>query len=100
MTTKLTLSIKKETVEKAKRISAQQGKSVSGVVQEYLDSLEDRPQSKGFAKIQQLLAPHRKRILASLPDDKSFKEIINDWRYEDYLRGTQPKPKTKRQAKQ
>ena len=100
MTTKLTLSIKKETVEKAKRISAKEGKSVSSMVQDYLDSLEDKPQLKGFAKIQQLLAPHRKRILASLPKDKSFKEIINDWRYEDYVRETKPKQKTKRHTKQ
>ena len=42
MTTKLTLSIKEETVEKAKRISQRRGKSVSKMVEEYINSLPEK----------------------------------------------------------
>lgn len=97
MTTKLTLSMNKEVVEKVKRIAAKNGKSVSKMVEEYFESLENTQPKNPFAEIRKRLAPHREQILASLPKDKSFKEIVNDWRYEDYLRETgQPKAKPKR----
>jgi uncharacterized protein DUF6364 len=39
MTTKLTLSIEKKTVERAKLLSARAGKSISKIVEEYLNEL-------------------------------------------------------------
>lgn len=39
MTTKLTLSIKEETVERARRISRKRGKSISKMFEEYLNSI-------------------------------------------------------------
>ena len=42
MTTKLTLSINKEIVERAKRISRKRGKSISKMFEEYLTSLPEK----------------------------------------------------------
>jgi hypothetical protein len=48
MTSKLTLSIEKETIEKAKIFSSKSGKGISKIVEEYLNqitSLEDKKES-------------------------------------------------------
>jgi hypothetical protein len=42
MTTKLTLSIKEETVERARRISIKRGKSISKMFEEYLNSIPEK----------------------------------------------------------
>ncbi|HXL55754.1 MAG TPA: DUF6364 family protein [Chitinophagaceae bacterium] len=49
MTTKLTLSINEKTIEKAKRISRKRGKSISRMVEEYLDSISEREEKKESA---------------------------------------------------
>jgi hypothetical protein len=41
MTKKLTLSINEKTVQRAKRISRKRGKSISKMVEEYLDSISE-----------------------------------------------------------
>ena len=46
MTTKLTLSINEETVQRAKRLSRKKGKSISKMVEEYLDSLSEKEEQK------------------------------------------------------
>lgn len=46
MTTKLTLSINKETVQRAKRISRKRGKSISKMVEEYLDAMNERDEQE------------------------------------------------------
>lgn len=47
MTTKLTLSIRPEMIEKAKRISRQKGKSISKMVDEFFERLhENRTEAK------------------------------------------------------
>lgn len=46
MATKLTLSIDKTVIERAKKISHQKGKSISKLVEEYLDSLSRKNESK------------------------------------------------------
>lgn len=93
MKVKLTLSMSSEAVKRAKRTAAQQGKSVSKMLEDYIESLEEKPAKNSFTEIKRLIEPYRERILKSLPKDKSFKEIVNDWRYEDMRRelGAQPK---------
>ena len=49
MTTKLTLSIEEHTIEKAKILSLKRGKSISKMVQEYLDSITDKDENKASA---------------------------------------------------
>lgn len=46
MTTKLTLSINKETVKRAKLISRRKGKSISKMVEEYLNSISEKENQK------------------------------------------------------
>lgn len=46
MTTKLTLSIDEEIVNKAKRISRFRGKSVSKIIEEYISSLPEKELKK------------------------------------------------------
>jgi mRNA-degrading endonuclease RelE of RelBE toxin-antitoxin system len=46
MTRKLTLSINEKTVEKAKRISRRRGKSISKMVEEYLNSITEKEENK------------------------------------------------------
>jgi len=41
MTTKLTLSVEKDTIEKAKRFAERQNKSLSRIVESYLEYLTD-----------------------------------------------------------
>lgn len=98
MTTKLTLSVKKETIEKAKRYSAKHGKSISKMVEEYLDGLLEKPEKSLVQQMNELMAPHRDRINKSLPKGKSYKEMVGDWRYEDYLEQTGKKSTRKKTA--
>jgi len=42
MTTKLTLSIEENTIKKAKILSLKRGKSISKIVEEYLNSITDK----------------------------------------------------------
>ena len=49
MTRKLTLSINENTIQKAKRISRRRGKSISRMVEEYLDSITEKETQKKSA---------------------------------------------------
>jgi hypothetical protein len=53
MATKLTLSIDEKVIERAKKISLQKGKSISKLVEEYLDSLSKKNESK-FSTVHKL----------------------------------------------
>jgi hypothetical protein len=57
MTAKLTLSINEKTIEKAKRISRKRGKSISKMVEEYLDSISEKEEKKESAvdKIREIM---------------------------------------------
>jgi hypothetical protein len=46
MTRKLTLSINEKTVQKARRISRRRGKSISRIVEEYLNSITEKEEQK------------------------------------------------------
>jgi len=88
MATKLTLSINEETVRKAKRMSIKKGKSISKMVEEYLDSLSDKEEQKESVmdKIDKIMAPYRDKI--KLPEKTNYKEMIGNWRNEDYTEHT------------
>ena len=49
MTRKLTLSINEKTVEKARRISRRRGKSISRMVEEYLNSITEKDEQQKSA---------------------------------------------------
>jgi len=73
MTRKLTLSINEKTVEKAKRISRMRGKSISKMVEEYLNSITEKEDQKESAvdKIKKIM---KDRITNKNLDWKKVKE--------------------------
>lgn len=70
MTTKLTLSIEQQTVERAKLLSAKSGKSLSKIVEEYLDSITTKATAKRSA-VEQLEGILKQEHT----DGKTWKEI-------------------------
>lgn len=100
MTVKLTLSLSKETVEKAKRIAARNGTSVSKMVQDFFEALPEAPKKSIVEEMHELMAPHRERILKSIPKGKSYRDLIGEWRYEDYMKDVAERSvKNRRQTK-
>ena len=69
MTTKLTLSIEENTVEKAKILSLKRGKSISKMVEEYLNSITDKQENKESA-VQKLSGVLKNKI----PDNIELKK--------------------------
>lgn len=85
MNSKLTLSIEKSIIEQAKQYAANQGRSLSNIVEEYLKSVSE----KKIIKNQQELHPLVKELSGSvkLPDsDISYKELLGDALLEKYLK--------------
>ena len=78
MTTKLTLSINQEIVERAKRISRKRGKSISKMFEEYLSSLPEKDVAEETAvdKIKKII---KGKIINADADWKKVKEeqLIN-----------------------
>lgn len=70
MTTKLTLSIEKETVERAKILSSRRGKSISKIVEEYLDKITAAENRKGSA-VEKLSGALKNKV----PATTSWKEV-------------------------
>ena len=91
MTRKLTLSINEKTVQKAKRISRRRGKSISRMVEEYLNSIiEKEDKTTGpIEEIMEIMKKHKSKV--PLPADGDYNKMVNDWRYEEYLKRSKPK---------
>lgn len=78
MTAKLTLSVEKETIEKAKALSSKTGKSISKMFEEYLDSLVDnKPRESAVKKISGLLK-------GKAPENMDWKEVKAAYLKEKY----------------
>lgn len=75
MKEKLTLTIEKEVKEQAKKYARRRGKSISGMVEEYL---------KSISKDDQMWQPQKGSVVAkisgSIPlrDDKEYDEILEE----------------------
>lgn len=74
MTTKLTLSIEENTIEKAKLLSLRRGKSISKIVEEYLNSITDKEENKESA-VQKLSGTLKNKI----PADIEWKKTKTDY---------------------
>lgn len=74
MKTKLTLSIDKEVVEKAKKYAAGVSQSISEIVESYLKTIamEADPASELSERVKQLAGTF------SLPEGKEYKEILTE----------------------
>ena len=99
MTRKLTLSINEKTILKARRISRRRGKSISRMVEEYLNSIvekENKPES-AMDQINKIMERHRKKI--KLPVNVDYKEMVRQWRYEDYMKESEKRMKSSNKKK-
>ena len=85
MATKLTLSIKEETVQRAKRISKKRGKSVSKLFEEYVNSMiEKENDANPLEAILKITREHKSKV--PLPADGDYNKMVNDWRYEECMK--------------
>jgi hypothetical protein len=83
MATKLTLSIREETIQRAKRISRKRGKSISKMVEEYLDSIvEKESEANPLEAILEITRKHKSTL--SLPPDGDYDTAVSELRYKDY----------------
>ena len=94
MTTKLTLSINEETVQRAKRISRKRGKSISKMVEEFLDSISEKEEQKEspIDHINKIMSKYEGKI--QLPPNVNYKKRIMQWRYEDYMKESEKRMNT------
>lgn len=94
MTTKLTLSINERTVQRAKRISRKRGKSISKMVEEFLDSITEKEEQKEspIDQINKIMSKYEGKI--KLPSNVNYKEMIMQWRYEDYMKESEKRMNT------
>ena len=70
MTTKLTLSIEKKTVERAKILSSKTGKSISKMVEDYLNLIADKGAFNGSA-VEKLSGILKNKV----PENMDWKEV-------------------------
>lgn len=86
MTTKLTLSMDEKVIDRAKRIARRRGKSLSKIVEEYFNSIPEKKYQEGSAveRIEKRIKPYLDKI--NLPEDKDYRELIREWKYQDYLK--------------
>lgn len=84
MLTKLTLTIDKDVVEKAKQFAQEKNKSVSRIVEEYLRNISTG--SLDFLDSQQLYSPITDSLVGVITDDgRDYKAMIEEARLEKYL---------------
>ncbi len=75
MTTKLTLSIEEHTIEKAKILSLRRGKSISKMVEEYLNSITDKEENKESA-VEKLSGSLKNKIPANIEWKKTKADYL------------------------
>lgn len=90
MTTKLTLSMKAETIKNAKQASRKRGKSLSKIVEEYLDDISEKEMDASpLENILKITRKYKNKI--ELPADGNYNRMVNEMRYQDFLKKS---PKT------
>ena len=80
MTTKLTLTIEKSVIEKAKKYAKGTQRSLSEMVQKYLESLVEKENDK------RELSPKIKKLAGSLkmPEDFDYDKALDEYYKEKY----------------
>ncbi|MFI5135036.1 MAG: DUF6364 family protein [Chitinophagales bacterium] len=80
MNTKLTLSVKKDTVRKARRYADHKGITISRIFEDHINELSRKRRVKKKKSVVDGLVG----IIKGIPDDRSDKEIIAAWRSEKH----------------
>jgi hypothetical protein len=85
MSSKLTLSMEKRVIEQAKEYAAEQGRSLSNIVEQYLKSVSEQSTTKSDKKFHPIVEELAGSV--KLPhSDKDYKELITDALAEKYLK--------------
>lgn len=86
MTTKLTLSLDDQVISRAKKIARQRGKSLSKMVEEYFRSIQVKKTKKSsfLEHLEKNIKPQLDKL--DLPEDIDYKEMIREWKYQDYMK--------------
>ena len=82
MDTKLTLKLDKDIIEKAKDYAASQNKSLSRLIESYLQSLVDEKEVAAEPKISPFVKSMRSGV--SVPSDIDYKKLYGDYVDEKY----------------
>jgi hypothetical protein len=88
MTTKLTLSINKRVIDKAKKYAKNQGRSLSSVVENYLKTITLNEEASE-EELLSYISPRIRSLIGiarNLPRDKDYKELLSDYLSEKYLK--------------
>lgn len=84
MATKLTLTIDKAIIKKAKNFAQEKNKSVSRIVEEYLNNISSGNTPKEFSNT--LNAPITDSLIGMFKDTgKNYKDLLNETRTERFL---------------
>ena len=84
MATKLTLTIDKAIIKKAKNFAQEKNKSVSRIVEEYLNNISSDNTPKEFTNT--LYAPITDSLIGMFKDTgKEYKDMLNETRTERFL---------------
>jgi predicted CopG family antitoxin len=84
MSTKLTLSIEQDVIEKAKRYARLQGRSLSNIIEEYLKSISTEANVNEKQELSNILQ-ELKGSIKNPNNLKSYKEILEDALLEKYV---------------
>jgi len=85
MNSKLTLSIKNDVIEEAKKYAQEQGRSLSNIIEEYLKSLTTPSTKKRDKELNSIVEELRGSL--KLPDNsKMYKDLLEDALVAKYLK--------------
>ena len=85
MNTKLTLTVDKEVIEKAKTFAKKEGRSLSNLIEDYLKSLIERPISKSNFEYTPIVNSLRGAIQIEDKETFDYKDILEDELIKKYL---------------
>ncbi|MEP7252444.1 MAG: DUF6364 family protein [Ginsengibacter sp.] len=86
MKTKLTLNIEDTIIKKTKVFSKKRNKSISAIVEEYLEKITSRKSNEVEENDETFSQRFRKSFPAKPVKNYEYKKIINDYREEKYGR--------------
>lgn len=88
MSTKLTLTVEKQVIERAKRYAKQTGRSLSNIVEEYLKALVAADEMQESADDEFEISPLVASLWGSVkaPGDLDYKDLLEDELAKKYLK--------------
>lgn len=85
MPTKLTLTIDQKVIAKAKKYAREHGRSLSNLIENYLQSLVEEPEAEGYESRYSPLIRSLKGAIRVDGKEVNYKEILEDELLKKYL---------------